>query len=264
MKLDYGTQLSPAPISLSIGTVKKPTLEEISKITFGRFYLYEALMNSTPQEYYGVLMGDIETSWSTMSEEERSEATMMSMIQKDKELQNLFTDMFNFFIEEDVHYLDGLFIIMKPGFGFEEQLNTETIQGIIHKGNFDEILDVFQQICCIWKEEEKPPKFKNKKAREIYEKIQRGKKKEADAKKKDMNLSIPNIISAVASKHSSLNLGNIWSLTIFQLLDSFNRLQSNAVYDIDSMRVSAWGDEKKTFDIALWYKNYYDKNDRSK
>ena len=37
------------------------------------------------------------------------------------------------------------------------------------------------------------------------------------------------------------------------------RLQVNKVYDIDARRVSVWGDEKKTFNIALWYKNEYDK-----
>ena len=87
-------------------------------------------------------------------------------------------------------------------------------------------------------------------------KAQKEQKKQA---KNDINLSIPNIISAVASKHPSLNLTSIWDLTIFQLLDSFSRLQANTVYEIDSTRVSVWGDEKKTFDPALWYKNIYDK-----
>jgi hypothetical protein len=32
------------------------------------------------------------------------------------------------------------------------------------------------------------------------------------------------------------------------------------MFDIDSTRVSVWGDEKKTFNAALWYKNNYDKN----
>ena len=266
MKLDYGTQLSPAPITLSIGTVKKPTLDEISKITFGRFYFYESLMTSSAQDYYGIILGDVETIWTQMNEDERDKATMYDMILVDKELQRFFMEMFNFFMEEDVYYLDGFFIVMKPGCDFDGQLNIDTIRGVIQKSNFNEVLGILRQVCCIGGDEEpeKELKFKNKKAREIYEKIQKGKKKQAEAKKKDMNLSIPNIISSVANKHSSLNLVNIWGLTIFQLLDSFNRLQSNAVYDIDSMRVSTWGDEKKTFDMALWYKNYYDKNDRSK
>ena len=45
---------------------------------------------------------------------------------------------------------------------------------------------------------------------------------------------------------------------MFQLLDAFNRMQMNSMYEIESTRVSVWGDEKKTFDASLWYKNNYD------
>ena len=91
------------------------------------------------------------------------------------------------------------------------------------------------------------------------EKMLKAKKKEQETKKSDLNLTIPNIISSLANKHPSLNYVNIWDLTIFQLLDAFNRTQANSMYDIDSTRVSVWGDEKKTFDVSLWYKNNYDK-----
>ena len=265
MKLDYGTQISPASIMLSIGTVKKPTLKEISEITFGKFYFYAALMTSTPRDYYTIILKNMGTIWSSMTENERDNATMYSMILADKELRILYEDMLNFYFEEDVHYIDGLFLVLKKDTTFDENIDSSAICGVIQEGNFNEVLSVFRQICCIESEEsEEKPKFKNKKAREIYEKIHKGQSQKAATKKKDINLSIPNIISAVASKHPSLNLTNIWNLTLFQLLDSFNRLQSNAVYDIDSMRVSTWGDEKKTFDLALWYKNYYDTNDQSR
>jgi len=32
---------------------------------------------------------------------------------------------------------------------------------------------------------------------------------------------------------------------------------ANAIYEIDSTRVSVWGDEKKTFNASLWYKNHF-------
>ena len=83
----------------------------------------------------------------------------------------------------------------------------------------------------------------------------------ADNKKADINLSIPNIISSISNMHPSLNYMNVWDLTVFQLLDAFNRLQANVMYDIDCTRVSVWGDEKKTFDVSLWYKNNYDNKD---
>lgn len=267
MKLDYGTQLSPAPLELSVGTVRKPTLREISEITFGKFNFYEVLMDLTPKVYYEKILGGVEdVPWITMTEDERENAEIYDVLVRDEELQRLYEEMFNFFIEEEVVYAKGVFFVMKTGCTLKPPLKAEDLRGVIQKGNFKQVLGVLRQICCLGGDEEpdKPPKFKNKKAREIYEKIQKGKQKRKEIKKHDVNLSIPNIISAVANKHLSLNLVNIWDLTIFQLLDSFNRLQSNAMYDIDSMRVSTWGDEKKTFDVSLWYKNYFEKNDQSK
>lgn len=87
----------------------------------------------------------------------------------------------------------------------------------------------------------------------------KAKKKEKEEKKADKDLTIPNIISSVSNKHPSYNHTNIWDITIFQLLDSFNKLRLNTIYDIQALRVSVWGDEKKTFDSTLWHKNEYDK-----
>jgi hypothetical protein len=121
---------------------------------------------------------------------------------------------------------------------------------------------LIQQVCCIFEDDEEPEenmKFKNSAARKIYEKLLSAQKKEKKRKKADINLSLPNIISAVSNCHPTINPINVWDLTLFQLFDTFNRMRANKIYDIDSTRVSVWGDEKKTFDIALWYKNEYDK-----
>ena len=102
-------------------------------------------------------------------------------------------------------------------------------------------------------------KFKNNLAKKLMQKMLKAQKEEKKRKKADINMSLPNIISAVSSRHPSINLINVWELTIFQLFDVFGRLQANAMFEIDCKRVSTWGDEKKTFDAALWYKNQYDK-----
>ena len=263
MHLEYGTLISAHPIKLSIGTIKKPTLDEISQLSFGTFSFFELLMDITPRKYYVMILKDtVHEAWDSLSEDQQESVTMYDMIQLDEELRELYTNLFRFFFVERVIFESGYFLILEDDYELGTPITDAAVRGIIYEKNFAQVLEVLQQICGIQKKEESAePKFKNKKAREIYEKIQKGQEKAA--KKHDINLSIPNIISAVACKHPSLNLTNIWNLTIFQLLDSFNRLQSNAIYDIDSARVSTWGDEKKTFDIALWYKNYFDKTDQS-
>lgn len=263
MRLDYGTQLSPVPITLSIGTLRKPTLKEISQITFDRFSFYEFFLKLSPETYYTKLRkeNDGEAYWGSLTEEEQDKITIYNIIEEDDKIRSTYVEIFNFFFVETVIYQEGFFILLKDEVANPEKIKREQVRGAIAKDNFPQVMSLLQQICCIYNEEESldDMKFKNNLARKLMEKMLKAKKKEQETKKSDLNLTIPNIISSLANKHPSLNYVNIWDLTIFQLLDAFNRTQANSMYDIDSTRVSVWGDEKKTFDVSLWYKNNYDK-----
>lgn len=265
MRLDYGTQLSPFPITLSIGTLRKPTLKEISQITFDRFSFYEFFLKLSPETYYTKLRkeNDGEAFWDSLTEEEQDKITIYNIIEEDEKIRSTYVEIFNFFFVETVIYQEGFFILLKENTAIDnpDKIKREQVRGAIAKDNFSQVMSLLQQICCIYNEEESldDMKFKNNLARKLMEKMLKAKKKEQETKKSDLNLTIPNIISSLANKHPSLNYVNIWDLTIFQLLDAFNRTQANSMYDIDSTRVSVWGDEKKTFDVSLWYKNNYDK-----
>lgn len=265
MRLDYGTQLSPVPITLSIGTLRKPTLKEISQITFDRFSFYEFFLKLSPETYYTKLRkeNDGEAFWDSLTEEEKDKITIYNIIEEDEKIRSTYVEIFNFFFVETVIYQEGFFILLKENTAIDnpDKIKREQVRGAIAKDNFSQVMSLLQQICCIYNEEESldDMKFKNNLARKLMEKMLKAKKKEQETKKSDLNLTIPNIISSLANKHPSLNYVNIWDLTIFQLLDAFNRTQANSMYDIDSTRVSVWGDEKKTFDVSLWYKNNYDK-----
>ena len=67
-------------------------------------------------------------------------------------------------------------------------------------------------------------------------------------------MELGNIISAVANKSQSLNILNIWDLTVYQLWDCFSRLSNNSIYDIQSMSVAAWGNKDNYFDATAWFK----------
>ena len=262
MRLDYGTQISPVPITLSVGTLRKPTLKEISQLTFDKFSYYEFLVKLTPETYYTKLKDDNgKEYWNSLTEEQQDKITLYDLIEEDDKLRDTYVNILNFFFVETVIYQEGYFIILKQGVEKADVIKTSDVRGAISREAFVQVLDLIQQICCIRGEEENldEMKFKNNLARQLMEKILKEQKKDKQNKKADINMTIPNIISALSNKHPSLNFINIWDLTIFQLLDSFNRTQANSMFDIDSTRVSVWGDEKKTFDPALWYKNEYDK-----
>ena len=222
-------------------------------------------MKLSPEIYYTKLRkeNDGEAYWGSLTEEEQDKITIYNIIEEDDKIRSTYVEIFNFFFVETVIYQEGFFILLKENTAIDnpDKIKREQVRGAIAKDNFSQVMSLLQQICCIYNEEESldDMKFKNNLARKLMEKMLKAKKKEQEAKKSDLNLTIPNIISSLANKHPSLNYVNIWDLTIFQLLDAFNRTQANSMYDIDSTRVSVWGDEKKTFDVSLWYKNNYDK-----
>lgn len=260
--LPYSLQITPHPISLSVGTIRKPTLDDIGKLTFDAFNFYEFLLKMTPETYYTKLCEDAEArKWESMTEEERESVTLIQAIESSKNLQTLYVEALNFFFVETVEYCDGLFYVLAVD-NIDQVKNEEDIVGIITPQTFDELLYVLQQVCCIAEAPEEnidDLSFKNDVARKLYEKMQKAKKEAAKKKAYDKNLTLPNIISAVATRHPSINYTNIWGLTLFQLNDVFGRMQTNVAFDISVTRVSVWGDEKKQFDPSIWYQNQYDK-----
>lgn len=259
MKLDYGTQISPTPIELSCGTLRKPTLADIAEITFDKYDYYRFLLKMTPEVFYSNNSKvELKEYWDSLTKEEKDNLTLMDVIDSNEDLQSIYQEIFEFFFLEFVTYNDGLFIFFKREFENIEELTEEDFRGVISKETLPQVLNIIQQICCISDPvDEEEPKFKNDIARKLYEKMQKSKKESKG--KIDINLTIPNIISSISSRHPSLNYTNIWNLTVFQLYDTFSRIQTNSMFDIDCTRVSVWGDEKKTFNFALWYKNEYDK-----
>ena len=261
MKLDYGTQLSPEPIKLSIGTLKKPTLKAIYRISFEKFNTYEYFLKMTPEKYCTDKKNvEWNKKWESMSEKERNAITLFDLIRVDEPLQETYCEVLNFFFVEKVIFKEDLFILIDESNGESAEITLDNICGVIHEKTLQQTLEVIQQVCCIYEEEESTDgvKFKNNAAKKIFEKILSAQKEKKEKKKADINMTLPNIISAVSNNHPSVTPMTVWDLTIFQLLDSFGRLQSRSIFQIDARRVSVWGDEKKTFDHALWYKNNYD------
>ena len=261
IELDYGTRLSPDPIKLSIGTLIKPKLRDISKVTFDTYSYYESLAKLTPKSYYNAVrknMGGVEY-WESLSLEERNNLKLFDIIIKEAELKNSYLEMFNFFFVENVVIYEDLFVVLKEGINeISSQSNAEDVRGIITKENFNDIIFVIQQICCIEdKSNNEELKFKNNLAKELYFKMQKAVEKQKIERKEDKNFELPNLISAVSNSHPTIDPINVWDLTVYQLMDSFNRLQTNRMLDMQATSVSVWGDKKNAFNAALWYKNQF-------
>lgn len=268
MILDYGTQISFEPIKLSIGTIIKPTLKQIAKISFKKFELYESLLKITPEHIYTKLLKDNggQEMWDSIDEHTKDNMTIFDVIQNNEYVRALYIEMLNFFFQEALIYREGYLLVIKENISNldMENIQINDIYGAISRETLPKIFSIIEQICGIYNKEEDIDnmKFKNEFQKQYILKMLKNQKKNTTEKNTNINLSVPNIISALTCIHPSINYTNIWEMTVFQLYDSFNRLQQNKMYDIDSTRVSVWGDEKKTFDFGLWYKNNYDNNEK--
>lgn len=250
MKLSYFELLSYEPILLSIGSLKKPKLKDISELSYHKFMLFEFLLIMTPKLYYTKLLNkkNGEEIWNSFTQSQKEQLNLYQLILDDNDLKELYLEMFKFFFIESVSIYENYFVITK------KYQNSNKIIGTISSDNLEEILEILQQICCIYTQEEpKEEKYKNKLAEKLDKQLKEAAEKNNNTKNKDYDKA--NIISAVCNKHPSLNYTNIWDITIFQLYDAFKRLKLNSVYEINATSVSVWGDENKEFNSSLWYNN---------
>lgn len=119
-----------------------------------------------------------------------------------------------------------------------------------------EIRKIILQLCCVDDTVTPPKKFRNDKAKRIYELIQARKAEQAKAskgrRKVNPDMELPNLISSFCAFSPSYNLTNVWDLTIYQFYDQYHRLDAKIQLDVYGLRWAAWG--KKEFDFSAWHK----------
>lgn len=246
MKLNYFDLLSPAPIHIpEIGGIISPRLKDISSIGIDKYHYYLSILTMDIKSYFA-MTGQSEL-YETFSDEEKSQLTLYDMLTINEQSASILQEILNFFIKETVTYSHQrrCFLVQ----------DNEEITGVITKETYPHVCDLICQRNCINSNHDNDmSKVKSKKALEIMKKLKKGREEKTKQTKSDKNMELGNIISAVAGKSYSLNILNIWDLTVFQIWDSFSRLSNNSIYDIQSMSVAAWGNKNNYFDAASWFK----------
>lgn len=159
-------------------------------------------------------------------------------------LRERFLEALSFFVEEKINYDDetGYFVG-----GGEAELTLDDMR---------EIRSVILQLCCLEDSVTPPKKFRNEKAKKIYELIQQRKAEQAKAMKgkhrENPDTALPNLLSSFCAFSPSYNLTNVWDLTIYQFYDQYHRLDAKIQLDVYGLRWAAWG--KKEFDFSVWHK----------
>lgn len=250
MKLDYFDLISPFPIPIqNIGQLLSPTLSQISKVGINVYNYYLSIILMTPKSFFTMLKQ--QEQYDNLSDKEKEILNVFDLFTSNEGAKELLRKTIDFFIVEDVIFYEpnNCFIVTKDISNIQEN-----IVGIINRENYSELCDLICQLNNIKsKQDEDLSKVKGK-ALEILKKIQRGRAEKQKSNKSDKKMELGNVISAVANKHPSLNMTNIWNLTVCQLWDTFSRLTNNSIYDIQSMSVAAWGDKENHFDATAWFK----------
>lgn len=246
MKLSYFDLLSPAPIKLiGVGHITSPTLRDIAAIGYDTYQYYLTILSMDLKNYLKIT-GMFE-QYESLPDKEKEQINIFNILLSNEDTRNSLVEILNFFIKESVSYSvqDNCFLIRR---------DSDNV-GIITQENYYQVCDVICRCSCIKSgDNEDLSKIKSKKALEIFKKIKKGREQKAKQTKADKNMELGNIISAVSNKSQSINIINIWDLTVFQLWDCFSRISNNSIYDIQSMSVATWGDKDNSFDASAWFK----------
>lgn len=246
MKLNYFDLLSPDPIYIQkVGGIISPKLKDISSIGINTYQYYLTILLMDLKTYFTII-GQQE-QFKLIPEKDKKQMSIFELLTIDNDSINLLQTVLNFFIKENVMYSNehNMFFVQKDN----------EIIGTISKEIYPQICDIICQRNYVKSnQEEDLSKIKSKKALEILKKLKKGRTEKEKISKADKNMELGNIISAVANKSQSLNILNIWDLTVFQIWDCFARLNNNNIYDIQSMSVAAWGDKDNHFDATAWFK----------
>lgn len=246
MKLSYFDLISPEPYPVNnICKVISPKLKDIAILGYGLYQYYLSLLSINSKTFFEML-GQAE-QYEMLSEEQKMTLKLPELIFSCPQLVVQIESALSFFLIGNVK-----FSAHDKGFLVEEN-NCTT--GIITTENYSEICNLIcQRNCVSVRQETDLSKVKSKKALEIMKKLNKSKTDIKKKTKSDSNMELGNIISAIAGKSNTINLLNIWDLTIYQLWDSFMRLSNNNIFDLQAMSVATWGDKDKKFDSSAWFK----------
>lgn len=267
-KLSQFDLISTTPYYLEkVGHVKAVTLHDIDLLPKKQmdYSLYIQVLRMTREDYIKLAqvdeekLGEIEAFLT----DNGLKLTIFDLITTNPTTLNELILAFNFFFAEEVVYdpKASAFLLYASLRTDEDGNFIEDPVGTVTRNNYDDVTDIILQRCFAKSdedEEEEEPRFKNEKARKMYERQkaarERIKKQQATANAEFLDLG--NIVRHLASRQNGLNMLNIWEMTIYNVYDQFEIERQNVGYELSFRNYSIWGgDEKHKFDIDSWYKS---------
>lgn len=272
MQLDYWTLLCPTPLYMSCGcSVTSPKLSKLDLLPqkYQTYQYYLALLSMDISAYYDTITNDkldyfasyslkekqhilhIQEDYEALSEEERTSLCFLDILENDAPLLSNLMEALSFFLCEKAVYSH-----QQRGITFLNTSGKESAAvGFLPNKQYLELADVVLQRNYIsGRTSEEFSNVKNKTALKIMQKINKGRMKSKHRGKSDPAMELANLISSVSARHPSIQILNIWNLTVYQLYDLFFRMQENSIFDIMMTSTAVWGNDGDRFHLSDWYK----------
>ena len=251
MKIPQFALLSPDPFVLQrVGTLKSPTLKEISPSNMMNFSLYAL----ATQVLFGSKQDIIEVG-KNMGENN----TYNKLIEPDIEITSKFNLIINSVdLREALCEALALFFCNKIVFSPENKCflvlsvidDKASIVGSINDDNYLFIEDLLKQLLhCESEYSDNELKYSSDKAKELWEKVSRAEEKEkADVNARDYEIG--NIVSKLCACGIGYTVKNIYDLTVYQLYDQFSAYMQNRISQLSENAYAHNGGED--FDVNGW------------
>lgn len=255
MVVDPFSLISPEPFEIPYaGRVKAPSLREIAREGYVSYQSYLSLLSMDQEACFSMLSEEGRRLLSQYAKQEAKPLTSFDIFAFDKQLRAALCAALDFFLEEIPVFDEKtkVFLTYPPDFSKSSDGPPSPL-GVITSENYPVVCDVILQRACIKKADKslENGRVKNEAAARILRKLERG--KNSRKPKEDKRMDLPNVISSLACHHKSLNLSNIWDLTVYQLYDQFHRQMIEDSYGIHSVNVAAYGNSGGKFDPSMWF-----------
>lgn len=229
-----------------VGHIRSPFLWELKPtkgIGYWRYNLYLNLIAWGKLDYIKYLRVTGAVGAKGASALENPKIGVFELMRLIRPAREALCEAMSFFMDEEVRWNkeSSCFEVVRQEDG--------KVVGHIDHVNFDSVRAYMLQVNYIDAKETKAPKFKDEKAKALWEKVQAYQQK-LGTPKRDKALELGNIISKLCVASNTYNLFNVYDLTVYQLYDQFFQCGYLRAMSISERAFSIHGGKK--FKMETW------------
>lgn len=259
MKVPYFELLNPVGFMVDgIGRIHSPKLRAICERGYKNYQYALTILLMTPHDFFegiAAALHEEKNPYDELPQEQKDELNIFDLLIADEQSRGEIITALGFFIDGAITFepTHRCFLVN----AVQDETGALAVDGLINAENWTLVCDVCLQCAYLEPPKDKQVhKYKDEKTRKKFEEFYRKKaeyeKNKRGGKKADPDYELANIISALATYHDSLNMANIWDLTVYQVHDTFNRQRMKQQIDITDFNYSVWGGKDHQAD--LWFK----------